>query len=463
MTSKAPLMLSVSGARGIVGESMTPEVATRFAAAFGSYLRAAGALDTATVVVGRDGRDSGEALAKAAMQGLTGVGCNVIDIGVSATPTVGVMISDRKANGGMCITASHNPIEWNGLKCLDANGLAPSPTEAEVIIDRFTNDTVSAVEEADRGSTTTDSTGVAVHTARVTTLIDPEPIRAAGFAVVLDSVNASGCLGGRVLLEQYGCALEHLNGELTGVFAHTPEPLEENLTGLAEAVAAKKNAACGFAQDPDADRLAIIDENGRYIGEEFTVVLCALRMLQRFGKGTLAVNLSTSRMIDDVAASFPGSTVLRTAVGEANVATALCEAEGLLGGEGNGGVIVPRVTWVRDSLASMAIVLDLLAAEGRPLSAIVDDLPHYAMIKRKVSLEDVGGMAAIPEVLERVRSAWPGAKINDTDGVRIDLDERWVHVRASNTEPIVRIIAEAPSEQAACALADEAAIVAGLS
>ena len=293
-------------------------------------------------------------------------------------------------------------------------------------------------------------------------MIDPEPIKAQGFKIVLDSINASGCLGGRALLEAYGCEFSHINGEPTGIFAHVPEPTADNLEELEIAVASEEEAACGFAQDPDADRLAIIDECGHYIGEEYTLVLAALRMLQRNGPGTIVVNLSTSRMIDDVVAQFPGSNVIRTAVGEANVVSTLKETAGLLGGEGNGGVIAPPVCWVRDSLVSMALVMDLLASDQRPLSEIIDTLPRYTMIKRKSDLSTIGGAAAVPDLLQRIREAWPGAHFNESDGIRVDLDEGWIHVRPSNTEPIVRLIAEAGDAQTANAIIDEAANATGL-
>ena len=462
MTNDIPLMLSVSGARGITGKTMTPEVAKRFAAAFGSQLHQQSNQDCLTVVLGRDGRASGEELAMAARDGLNEVGCNVIDIGVSATPTIGVMINHYGCDGGMNITASHNPQEWNGLKCLDSSGAAPTADEANEIIARFQADRIDWVQELARGCCSKDDNSLEIHLEKVRSLIDPEPIRAKGFNVVLDSINASGCLGGKALLEEYCCDFTHVNGEMTGVFAHAPEPTPDNLEELEVAVASEDGVACGFAQDPDADRLAIIDECGHYIGEEYTLVLAALRMLQRNGSGTVTTNLSTSRMIDDVVAQFPGSRVIRTAVGEAHVVTALKESEGLIGGEGNGGVIAPQVCWVRDSLVSMAMVLDLLASEERSLSEIIESMPRYMMIKRKADLSAVGGSSAIPEVLQRIREAWPGAHFNDTDGIRIDLDEGWIHVRPSNTEPIVRLIAEASDAQTATAIIDEAANSAGL-
>lgn len=270
-----------------------------------------------------------------------------------------------------------------------------------------------------------------------------------------------------MLLEALGCRVTHIHGEETGIFGHVPEPTADNLGDLVAAVRAthadgEGPAACGFAQDPDADRLAIVDEKGRYIGEEYTLVLAAQRILELRGPGTLAANLSTSRMIDDVAARFPGSTVLRTAVGEANVVAALKPAGGVLGGEGNGGVILPEVTWVRDSLSAMALVLDLLASRGEPLSAIVDALPRYAIEKTKLDLASIGGLAAVAPALAKLQAAFPGEKVNDSDGVRVDFADGWVHLRASNTEPIARIIAEAPTTARAQELIAMCAKAAGL-
>lgn len=457
MTTEIPLMLSVSGARGIVGSTMTPDVAKRFAAAFGSQLRERTPEESLKVALGRDGRDGGEHLAEAAKNGLAEVGCDVVDIGISATPTVGIMINHLSCAGGMNITASHNPQEWNGLKCLNGSGSAPPGEEANSIIDRYKEDRIDWVEESEHGTITNDDTGLDTHLKLVQQLVDPKPIQERNFNVTLDSINSSGCLGGRALLKAYGCNLTHLNGELTGIFAHTPEPTAENLEELEVAVASDEDAICGFAQDPDADRLAIVDECGRYIGEEYTLVLAGLRMLQKHGPGNIVANLSTSRMIDDIAAQFPGSRVIRSAVGEANVVETLRNCEGFFGGEGNGGVIVPQVCWVRDSLISMALVLDLLANEERSLAEIVDDLPHYAMIKRKSDLQSSNRSKLIHELNDRIREAWPGARFNSADGIRVDLDEGWVHVRPSNTEPIVRLIAEAQNMQTATAIIDEAA------
>ncbi|MAC19482.1 MAG: phosphoglucosamine mutase [Phycisphaerae bacterium] len=463
-SNDAPLMLSISGARGIVGTSMTPETVARFAAAFGSMLRETITDRPPRLVVGHDGRRSGGMVSSAAIAGLSATGCEVISLGVTTTPTVGVMIRDLGCDGGINATASHNPIAWNGLKCLDSDGLAPPASIADRIIARFRENRIDWSEGADCGTVSHRDDAPGLHVEKSTALVDTKVIRKRRFRVVLDSVAASGCVAGRQQLEALGCDVNHLHGEPTGIFPHTPEPTEANLVELAAATRDDPNAVVGFAQDPDADRLAIVDENGRYIGEEYTLVLAALRMMQRRGGGPVAANLSTSRMIDDVCAGFEGASVIRTAVGEANVVQGIRASGGFIGGEGNGGVIVPEVCFIRDSLSTMALVLELLATdpEERTLSEIVDALPKYAMIKRKWDLTAIGGREAVDGILDRVRDHWKDGMVNDSDGVRVDIGDRWVHVRPSNTEPIIRLIAEAPDLAAVEAIADEAARVAGI-
>ena len=460
--SDAPLMLSVSGARGLIGSSMTPEVAANIAAAFGSQTKSMHSGDSPTICLGRDGRGSGLELSDAAAGALIKTGCSVVDLGIVATPTVGVMTRELGAHGGLVVTASHNPIQWNGIKCLDSDGLAPPPEEAKRIIDRFKSQDFDFVESDQVGTITKNDRGTRIHVDRVLSIIDRDAIRAKNFTVVLDSVNASGSAGGKMLLEELGCTLEHLNAEHTGVFAHSPEPIEENLVDLASHTANTANSACGFAQDPDADRLAIVDENGRYIGEEFTLVLAALRMLQTQGAITLVTNLSTSRMLDDLAGLFPGASVQRTAVGEANVVAGMRASGSPLGGEGNGGVIVPAVGWIRDSLVAMALVLDLLATEDRALSSIVNELPRYSMVKSKFDLSAIGGRDAIDPALEKLQSHYRSARLSDVDGIRIDLENGWAHIRASNTEPIIRVITEAASQKEAEQLGQEVLAASGL-
>ena len=460
----APLMLSVSGARGLVGRSMTDAVATRFANAFGSHLRTTNPDDARRLaVIGRDGRGSGTLLAAAAAKGLRSAGFDVVDIGIVATPTVGVMISELGAIGGISVTASHNPIEWNGLKTLNADGLALPTAEANEVIARFRSG--SECVQGNQGASSERTDADQTHVARVLAHIDGNAIRACGFRVALDSVNGGGARSGRMLLDALGCEVVHLNAEHTGTFAHTPEPIESNLGQLMEVTARDGMVAVGFAQDPDADRLTLVDERGRFLGEEYTLVLSVLRLLQREGSGILATNLSTSRMIDAVAAKFPGTRVVRTAVGEANVVAGIRASGGFVGGEGNGGLIWPTVCWVRDSLSAMALLLELLATEGRPLSDIAAEIPSFSMVKRKLELASVGGHEAVAPALARVRAHFSlieGARLDEADGIRIDFRQGWVHLRASNTEPIIRVIAESDSRHGAESLCDECARVAGL-
>ncbi len=448
---EAPLMLSVSGARGLVGKSMTPEVARDFARAFTGHLRSVrDARSPSTIVLGRDGRASGTALARAVADGVTSSGFDLVDLGIVATPTVGLMIGHLGAVGGIMITASHNPIEWNGLKTLNSDGLAlPSP-DANAVIGRFRSGAADA--PCARGCATTRDDGNATHVARVLAEVDSAAIRSKSFRVALDSVNGGGSVAGGLLLQALGCEVVHLNAQHTGVFAHTPEPLEVNLGQLMSTVAGDGSISVGFAQDPDADRLALVDETGRFVGEEYTLALCALRLLQRHGSGVLATNLSTSRMIDAIASRFAGARVVRTAVGEANVVAGLRPANGIGGGEGNGGFIWPRICWVRDSLSAMALVLELMTHEGKSLSELVRGIPRYAMVKQKLDLQAIGGCAAVAPALDKVAAFFhsdPLARIDRTDGIRVDLAAGWVHLRASNTEPIIRVIAEASDVSAA--------------
>jgi len=457
-------MLSVSGARGIVGASMTPPVAAALAAAFAGELRdefEAGG----EVVVARDGRASGADLEEAVCASLAANGWRAVRLGVVATPTTAVMIGHRRAAGGIVITASHNPIEWNGVKFLTSEGAAPPRDCAQRIIDRFRRTPSAVIAKPQAADTVAerDDAGPSVHVKRVLALVDVPSIRKGRFKVVLDSVNGAGGAAGRMLLERLGCTVIHLNGEATGVFAHTPEPTRENLTELAAAVASH-HAAVGFAQDPDADRLAIVDEMGRYIGEEYTFVLAAEEVLggagdreaktQAMSGGAkpqavagvggsplaLAVNLSSSRMIDDVAAAH-GARIFRTPVGEANVVEAMQRHGCILGGEGNGGVIWPEVCLVRDSLSGMALTLSLLARRGEALGRIVNAMPAYAIEKEKMAIRP--GLAE--RAIEALAAKFPDAAADRQDGLRLDWPDQgaWLHIRASNTEPILRLIAEA--------------------
>ncbi|MFO0840539.1 MAG: phosphoglucosamine mutase [Phycisphaerae bacterium] len=442
------LMVGVSGVRGLVGQTLTPTVAMEFAQAYATLLGGG------RVVLGRDTRPSGEMYESAVAAGLLAGGCRVTRLGVAMTPTVGRAIRDGKFDGGAIITASHNPAQWNGIKFLDDRGLAPDPQRAAKIAAIRNEDSAQLVNAGFEPVAFDDQAGER-HVAAVAAAIEVDTLPLRGMRVVLDSINGAGCLDTPAFLTSLGCEVIHLNGEPTGDFAHSPEPIAENLTQLSDAVR-QARAAVGFAQDPDADRLAIVDENGRYIGEEYTLALATQFVLSR-QPGAVAANLSTSRLIDHIAERH-ACRVIRTPVGEANVARGMIDGDCVIGGEGNGGVIDPRISWVRDSVASISLVLQLIAATGKSVGQLVAALPPMAMIKQKMECPRERIDAAVAAVSAAFRNERP----NNSDGVRIDFAEGWVHLRASNTEPIVRVIAEAGTPAAAEALIGRVRSAAGL-
>ncbi len=453
------LIKSVSGVRGIVRSehpnriTMDETVAGRLGRAYASYLKERGPRDANLMLVGgRDGRAGGDLLLTAFMEGAGASGVTGLDIGIVTTPGVAMMVKTTGAAGGVVITASHNPAEWNGVKLMTPEGCAPPPGDAAAIFEKFDGNVFSDAPVAVAPM----SAPVDPHEHHVETVlktVDAERIRRCSFSVALDSINGAGAIAGRMLLDRLGCRLTQVNEAPAAVFAHTPEPIAANLGSLCDLVR-ETGVAIGFAQDPDADRLAIIDERGSFIGEEYTLALCAMRVLAT-SPGSVAVNLSTSRMIDDVAAAVGGSCrVVRSAVGEANVVQAMKEHGCVIGGEGNGGVIDPRVVYVRDSLAAMALVLDLMAAERQSVSALVNRVPRYAMLKDKVTCD----AERIARALHAMRETFADGLLQDIDGVRVDWpeDQKWLHVRGSNTEPIMRIIVEATDDGVARALMSRA-------
>ncbi len=435
------LIISVSGIRGIVGAGLSPQIACDFGCAFGTYLGGV------RVVLGRDTRPSGPMIRSAVAAGLNACGCEVLDLGVVSTPGVALMTRRLGAAGGVVVTASHNPQAWNGIKFLSADGWAFGPDIAERIRQIYESKAFALVDAVSTGRGKHQPGTHKRHVKAVLAGINADRIRQRRLRVVLDSINGAGGIGASALLERLGCEVAHINAEPNGVFAHAPEPTAENLTGLCDAVR-EHRADVGLAQDPDADRLALVDENGTYIGEEYTLALAARHVLSS-RPGPCAANLSTSRMIDEVARSFGGCTVHRTPVGEAHVARAVIDNDCVIGGEGNGGVIDPRVVPVRDSFAAIGLVLELLAATGKTLSQLVDQIPRFCMIKQKFGCTS----EKTSQVLDEVRRVFADEPLNDADGIRIDWPEGWVHVRGSNTEPIMRIIAEAADPSTAEELA----------
>jgi phosphomannomutase len=442
------LIITVSGLRGIVGENLTPQVAADYGRAFGSFLRSRNInIGKLVVCLGRDSRPSGQSLADAVISGLTSVGVSVIDLGIVTTPTVGIMVRHLACAGGVIITASHNPLPYNGVKLLLDNAMAPPPDVAEQIKNRFLNRDFVSADLLKAGLVSANSEADDIHIAKVLRIVDQKAIAKKQFKVVLDSVNGAGGRPGVKLLTALGCKITPVNTEPTGLFAHPPEPTAENLTSLCDAV---KNARAdiGFAQDPDADRLAIVDEMGIYIGEEYTLALAAKLIFSK-QTGSAAANLSTSRMIDDIAKSAGGH-VIRTPVGEANVASAMLQNNCIIGGEGNGGVIDLRIGPIRDSLVAMVFALQLLAQTGKTVSQLVGEIPRYSMTKYKFPADK----AKVKLILDAVKKLFPDAKVDSSDGFRFDFPDAWIHIRSSNTEPIVRVIAEAKDKAAAAKYID---------
>jgi phosphomannomutase len=434
---------SVSGLRGIVGNGLDPATATEFAA---SYAAGCG---PGPIIVGNDGRASAPVFVHAVLAGVIATGRDVLEAGPVATPTLGRLVRERKASGGIQISASHNPPEYNGLKFFQPEGMVLGPDAGRAILVRLGRREFGWAPWNALGKVTTLHNPDAEHIDAVLEVVDAEAIRARRFGVVLDACHGAGGRPGAALLAALGCRAAVLGGEPDGRYDHPPEPTEANLRDMARRVPAE-SADVGFAQDPDADRLAIIDEKGRYIGEELTLALAARHRLSQ-ARGPVVINLSTSRVIEDVAAGF-GCPVHRTPVGEIHVVGRMQEVGAVLGGEGNGGVIDPRIGFVRDSLVGMALTLDLMAATGKRLSQLVDELPRYVMVKDKFPVGAEG--PPLDDVFDRIAEENPDARPNRGDGLRLDWPDRWAHVRPSNTEPIVRVITEAKDEASARELAD---------
>jgi len=437
------LIITISGMRGIVGENLTDSIAADYGSAFGTFLKRTHAdkKEKLSVCIGRDSRPSGQMLKSAVTAGLSAVGVDVIDLEMVTTPGVGIMVRELCCSGGVCITASHNPIQYNGIKLLLGNGVAPPVDFAEKIKKCFFDKDFAFVDSPHCGRITSNQNTADIHIAKVLAIVDKKAIAAKKFKVVLDSVNGAGGPVTKKLLAEFGCEVAVINGEPTGIFAHRPEPTAKNLTGLCEAVK-KEGANAGFAQDPDADRLAIVDEAGTYIGEEYTLALAAKYIFSK-RSGKAATNLSTSRMLDDVAEKAGGQ-VVRTPVGEANVAAAMLENNCIIGGEGNGGVIDLRVGPIRDSLVGIALILQLMAETGKTISQLVREIGGYCMRKDKF----VADGTQARKILDLAKKTFADARLNTADGCRFDFDDGWVHLRASNTEPVMRVIAEAKDKAA---------------
>jgi phosphomannomutase len=459
-------IISVSGLRGVVGETLTPEVAIRYAAAF------AAALPPGDILIGRDSRPSGRMLSLAVQAGLQALGRTTIDAGITATPTVGVLLRKFEAAGAIQITASHNPAPYNGLKLFSAEGRVIPAGPGREVLERYRTGQPDWLPQDRLGEGQRCDDTVMAHLLAVLDTVDAERIRKQRFRVLLDSNHGAGSLLGRRLLNELACRVTVLGEEPDGQFAHPAEPTAENLAGVLTAVS-NAGADVGFCQDPDADRLAVIDASGRYLGEEYTLAMCVdhvLRQACRAGvspaqaagtaapqdapQNAIVANCASSRMSQDVAERY-GVPYVRSAVGEANVVDAMLAHAAVFGGEGNGGPIDPRVGYVRDSFVGMAQLLDAMAARQTTIAQLADELPRYEIVKTKIALPP----EKLPAALDALEKHFSDATGDRLDGMRLDWPGRWLLVRGSNTEPIVRAIAEAPTAAEASALCETAAKV----
>jgi phosphomannomutase len=440
------LMVSVSGVRGLVGLDLTPEVVARWAAAFGTWAKNG---KRNRIVVGRDARTSGPMFAGAATAGLNSVGCDVIDVGLVATPTVQLAVEHHRAAGGIILTASHNPIEWNALKFVGPDGIFLDSVAGTRVRELAAGESLPRAKYNAIGGVEADSDAISRHLAAVLALrgVDVRGIRRRRFRVALDTVRGAGGALMPELLERLGCRVAAINLETDGLFPRPPEPVPENLKALG-ALVRRKKADIGIAVDPDVDRLAIVDEKGRPIGEDYTLAF-AIRAVRPSGRQTVVCNLSTSLVVEDAAREF-GAKVVRAPVGEAHVARKIIELKAVIGGEGNGGVMYPALHVGRDAPVAGALVLSLLTRERVTVSELVASAPRYTIVKAKAPRG-----ARLEAVYGALQQSFPDAEVDTQDGLRLAWPDRWLHVRPSGTEPIIRLIAEAPSSADAERLIEE--------
>ncbi|MBQ4914970.1 phosphoglucosamine mutase [Maribacter sp. MMG018] len=460
------LIKSISGIRGTIGgkpgDNLTPIDAVKFAASYGIWLKDYSKKDKLKVVIGRDARLSGEMIQNLVVSTLVGLGIDVIDLDLSTTPTVEIAVPLEKADGGIILTASHNPKQWNALKLLNEKGEFLDAAQGAKILEIAEKEDFDFSEVDDLGEIIKNDSYIDVHIDEVLdlSLVDAEVIKKAGFKVVVDGVNSTGGIAIPKLLEELGVEVVKLYCDPTGHFPHNPEPLKEHLADICELVV-KEKADFGIVVDPDVDRLAFISNDGEMFGEEYTLVACADYVLSKT-KGNTVSNLSSSRALRDITEKH-GGTYEASAVGEVNVVTKMKANNAVIGGEGNGGIIYPESHYGRDSLVGTALFLMLMAEKGGTVAELRASYPSYYMSKNKIQLTpelDVDG------ILKAMAEKYKNEEISTIDGVKIDFPENWVHLRKSNTEPIIRIYTEAKSQSEADALAeriiDEIKEVAGI-
>ncbi|HEY8187868.1 MAG TPA: phosphoglucosamine mutase [Pyrinomonadaceae bacterium] len=430
------LKISISGVRGVIGDSLTPALLTRFAQAFGTYV------GSATIVIGHDPRTSSEMVKQAVIAGLLSSGCRVIDVGMCPVPTIQLLVRHHRAHGGIAITASHNPAEWNALKFIGADGLFLNSGKARELLDIYHQGEYTKVAGSEMREVQEISGAADLHIQKVLEVLGPLPQGKERLRVVLDACNGAGSLVGPKLLETLGVEVIPINVTPNGLFPRPAEPIPENLGDLSAAV--KENRAnIGFAQDMDADRLAVVSEQGVPIGEDYTLLLATLYVLGK-QPGPVVANLSSTLALQEIANRF-GCPLFLTPIGEVNVTEEMQKQNAVIGGEGNGGVIYPRINFARDSLTGMALLLHLMAETGQTISELVKSIPRFSLIKEKL----VCPSHKIAAVLRILRHEYANFPLDLRDGVKVTLPVGWFLVRGSNTEPIIRVIAEAQNETTA--------------
>jgi phosphomannomutase len=427
------LVISASGIRGTVYEGLGPDLVCRLASAFSSVL------GRGTYVIGRDTRPSGTVLNLAAAAGIASAGGRIVDVGVCPTPTIQIAVEKKGAKGGIAITASHNPAEWNALKLISSDGTFLSGDRVEEIASKAGSGEFAYAEPGVAASVERDDGAGRAHVSEVLALdcIDKALVRERRFKVALDCTNGAGSVLAPGMLRDLGCEVYELDCETSGVFRRNPEPTAANLTELCSLVR-DRDADIGFALDPDADRLSIVDEKGNPLGEDYTLAICADLVLGKIG-GPLVTNLSTSMAVEEVAGRH-GADFYRTPIGEINVVAKMKEVGSTIGGEGNGGVILPAIHHGRDSLVGMALVLQSLAGTGGTLSSLMKKFTRYDMIKEKIHME---ANLDLDRLRAEMENEFAGGSFNLEDGIRVEVTGGWLHVRKSGTEPVVRLISEA--------------------
>jgi len=439
MKTATSLKISISGVRGIVGDSLTPQLTASFAQAFGTYL------GRGVVIVGQDSRKSGPMVKKAVLSGLLSVGCQPIEIGICPIPSIQFLTKQSKAIGAIAVTASHNPKEWNGLKFINEEGLFLNYHQMEEFLDIYHQGEFSLVEAHKYKNPKFEKNPSRPHFKKLLSYFNVDLIRQKKFKVAIDCCNGAGAVLVPQYLDALGCQPILINCVPDGLFAHHPEPLPENIATLCRTVV-EEGADVGFVQDADADRLAIVSDKGEPLGEEMTLILASKYVLSK-NPGPVVVNLSTSQAIDDIAREF-NIPVIRTKIGEINVVEQILAQQGktAIGGEGNGGVILPGIHPCRDSFTAMGLILEYMAASGKTISELQKEVPKYYMIKDRIE----GTQEQAYRLMRQLKKKyWNKGELSLIDGLKIQFDNYWIHIRPSNTEPIIRLIVEAKSQEVA--------------